>query len=144
LSEIPIPTGLQRLLRIAAADAQFRAELLARRSNLAAPASTALTTNERAILDAIPEPQLAAMIAGLPAVPTDRRDFLLQAAAATLLVLAGSGCPKEPVPDDLDAASPGHKPRKAIKCFGHLSEKAKAAGITDGCDPRAAQYAGDE
>ncbi len=141
MTEAWIPDGLQRLLRIAAADPQFRSELLRRRSGLASPASVELTATERTILESIPEAQLATMIDGLPPPPSERRALLHSVAAAALLVLAG--CPPAPPPQDEKAPPPEAKtpaPRKAIKCFGHLTEAAKAAGITDPCSPEAAKY----
>lgn len=91
----PVPTGLQRLLRMAAVDDAFRAELLSRRSALAGAAQVELVASERAILDAAPAEQLAAMIASLPPPSTDRRTFLKEGALAALAIVAGTsleGC----------------------------------------------------
>jgi hypothetical protein len=93
----PVPTGLPRLLRLAAVDEAFRGELLARRAAVAAAAGVTLTPSERAIVDAVPAAHLAAMIAGLPPPAPDRREFLVRAAASAVLLLLGgaslgSGC----------------------------------------------------
>lgn len=126
----PIPEGLQRLLSLARTEARFRTELLDRRSAVAAPASVSLSASERAILEAIPRAQLAAMIDGLPEEPTDRRTFLREAAAAALAVLAGvqlSACPEEkpaeppPGPPPEPQPPPADRPRKTIKTFGCTS-----------------------
>lgn len=94
----PIPTGLQRLLRLASADAAFEAELVRRRADLAPAAGIELAASERAILAAASADQLRAMIASLPAPPMDRRAFLKEAAVAALAALAGTqlaACRKE-------------------------------------------------
>lgn len=100
----PVPTGLQRLLRLASVDLGFRRELLARRTDVAAAAGVPLTAHEAAVLRAVPEAQLAGMIDGLPAPAPDRRDFLRQAALAAVATLGGAlavGCgddKSEPAP----------------------------------------------
>ena len=86
----PVPTGMQRLLRLASVDEGFRRELLARRGGVAGVAEVELTASERAILEAIPAAQLAAMIAGLPAPAEDRRSFLRQTAATAVMLLGGA------------------------------------------------------
>jgi hypothetical protein len=93
----PVPTGIQRLLRLASVDEAFRAELIARRDAIAAPAGVDLTAAERAVLRAIPAAQLTAMIAGLPPPTDDRRTFLRSTAASAVVLLGGAafavGCP---------------------------------------------------
>lgn len=59
----PVPTGIQRLLRLAAADEGFRRELLKQREQAAESAGLGLTASEQAIVAAIPAAQLTAMIA---------------------------------------------------------------------------------
>jgi hypothetical protein len=86
----PVPTGLQRLLRLAAVDPAFARELAARRAAVAAAAGVELTPSERAILAAIPAAQLEAMIAGLPPPEEDRRSFLRQTAASAVVLLGGA------------------------------------------------------
>jgi hypothetical protein len=86
----PVPTGIQRLLRLASVDPAFRAELLARRDEVAAVAAVELTASERAIVRAAPEAQLAAMIATLPPPASDRREFLREAAASAVVLLGGA------------------------------------------------------
>ncbi|HEY3354213.1 MAG TPA: hypothetical protein VGQ83_13250 [Polyangia bacterium] len=86
----PVPTGLPRLLRLAAVDEKFRGELLARRDAVAAAAGVELTASEQAILRAVPAAQLTGMIAGLPPPTADRRGFLREAAASAVLLLGGA------------------------------------------------------
>jgi hypothetical protein len=86
----PVPTGLQRLLRLASVDAGFRGELVARRAAVAAAAGVELTASERAILAAIPAAQLEAMIGGLSPPAPDRRGFLREAAASAVVLLGGA------------------------------------------------------
>jgi hypothetical protein len=86
----PVPTGIQRLLRLASVDEAFRRELLARRGGIATAAEVALTPSERAILQAIPAAQLEAMITSLPPPEEDRRSFLRQTAATAVMLLGGA------------------------------------------------------
>jgi hypothetical protein len=86
----PVPTGIQRLLRLASVDDGFRRELLARRGGLASVAEVELTASERAILQAIPAAQLEAMIGSLPPPAEDRRSFLRQTAATAVMLLGGA------------------------------------------------------
>ncbi len=91
----PVPTGLQRLLRLASVDEAFQAQLLEQRAGLAGAAGVELTASERAVLDAASTEQLAQMIGCLPLPPTDRRTFLKEAALAALALVAApalSGC----------------------------------------------------
>jgi hypothetical protein len=95
----PVPIGLERLLRLAATDAAFAAELVKRRAAVAGVAGVELTRNEAAILAAIPAAQLEAMIARVPPPAPPRRDFLQMAAASAVVALGGAalascdGCP---------------------------------------------------
>jgi hypothetical protein len=93
----PVPTGLQRLMRLASVDPAFARELGARRAEVAAAAGIELTASERAILQAIPAAHLQAMIGGLPPPDEDRRSFLRQTAASAVVLLGGAvlgpGCP---------------------------------------------------
>ncbi len=86
----PVPTGLQRLLRLASVDEEFRRELLERREGLASAAGIELSASERAILKVVPAQQLATMATSLPLPSADRRDFLRQSARAAVLLLGGA------------------------------------------------------
>jgi len=86
----PVPIGLERLLRLAAVDPAFGAELIARRVEVAAAAGVDLTRSEAAILAAIPAAQLEAMIDRVPPPAPPRRDFLQQAAASAVIALGGA------------------------------------------------------
>ena len=115
----PVPTGIQRLLRLAALDPAFRDELVRRRAAAAGAAGVALTTSEAAVLAAIPTEQLEQMAGSLPPPARGRRDFLRQTAATAVVLLGGAalgatqiGCPiaaggarpdMPPPPEDDDA-----------------------------------------
>lgn len=58
--EVVVPAGIEAVLRQAAADAGYRARLLARRAETLAGA--ALTGSERRILAAVPETTLVRMV----------------------------------------------------------------------------------
>lgn len=107
----PVPTGIQRLLRLASVDESFRQELIDRRAEVAEAAGVELTPSERAILTAIPADQLARMAGQLPEPTPDRRSFLRKTAATAVVLLGGAAlsdcdsCDKsnqlvsEPAPD---------------------------------------------
>lgn len=128
----PVPTGIQKLLRLAGEDDQFRLIFLERRAGVAKAAGIELSASERAILSAVPSRQLEAMIQRVPPTPRDRRHFLRQTAASAVVLLGGaalseaaSGCKQQsgpgsaagstggpfaqPPPDD-DPQRPEHNP----------------------------------
>lgn len=101
----PVPTGLQRLLRLASVDEGFQAQLLQQRADFAEAAGVELSASERAVLNAASPEQLSQMIGCLPPPPTDRRTFLKEAALAALALVAApalSGCK----PGDAAAEAP--------------------------------------
>jgi len=98
----PVPTGIQKLLRLAGEDEKFCAVFLEQRAEVARAAGVELSASERAILAAVPARQLEAMIARVPPVTPDRRGFLRQTAASAVVLLGGaalgeaaSGCDKQ-------------------------------------------------
>ncbi|MBI5502218.1 MAG: hypothetical protein HY907_18385 [Deltaproteobacteria bacterium] len=86
----PVPTGIQKLLRLASVDPSFRAELLRRRAGIAPVSSVELTASEAAILAAIPDVQLEQMILMMPPPPASRRTFLRQTASTAVMLLGGA------------------------------------------------------
>ncbi|MBI5500582.1 MAG: hypothetical protein HY907_10085 [Deltaproteobacteria bacterium] len=116
-----VPTGLQRLLRLASFDGAFREELIRRRGAAAKAAGVPLTASESAVLAAIPAEQLAQMAGNLPPPAPGRREFLRQTAATAVVLLGGAalgstqvGCPlaaggarpdMPPPPEDRDAGA---------------------------------------
>jgi hypothetical protein len=97
-----VPTGIQKLLRLAGEDDKFRAVFLEQRAGVAKAAGVELSASEKAILSAVPARQLEAMIDRVPPVTPDRRDFLRQTAASAVVLLGGaalgeavSGCDKQ-------------------------------------------------
>jgi hypothetical protein len=121
----PVPTGIQRLLRLASVDEGFRRELCERRGELADVAGIALTGSERAVLAAIPAELLLDMASKLPLPPEPRRDFLRRTAATAVVLLGGaalgesvSGC-RSPTPspatNDPDRGPrPEQRPMEAV------------------------------
>ena len=114
----PVPTGIQRLLRLAREDARFRTLFLTQRGEVAAAADIELTASENAILAAVPVRQLEAMIDRVPPPSPDRREFLRQSAASAVVLLGGatlaeavSGCGKQqtatPGPASTTTPAPG-------------------------------------
>ena len=112
----PVPTGIQRLLRLASVDSSFRCELVQRRAAVAGAAEVDLTASEQAILAAIPAEQLTEMAHRMPPPPPPRRQFLRQTAATAVVLLGGaalaenlSACKKAtPKPDGPE--HPGDRP----------------------------------
>jgi len=86
----PVPTGIQRLLRLASVDHDFRRELVSRPAALAVTAGVDLTASERAVLAAIDPDQLEEMARNMPPPPPQRRDFLRQTAATAVVLLGGA------------------------------------------------------
>ncbi len=113
----PVPTGIQNLLRLASVDRQFRKQLVERRDGLAAVAGVELSASERVILRQVAASQLEAMIDNLPSPPADRREFLRQTAASTVLLLGGAafgtslpGCESAPKRPSTQAPVLGIRP----------------------------------
>jgi len=95
---VPVPMGIERVLRKAAADQRFRARLMSDRAAAIGRSGLELSNSERAILLAIPAAHLEAMIAELaPSSPARRGLFRRLAAAAGIALfgvasLSDSGC----------------------------------------------------
>jgi len=88
-SRFPVPTGIQKLLHLAAASPEFLRLLIERRSRVAEAAGVALTGSEVAVLGAISDGQLATMAGAVPRSslgPSSR-----QVAAAAVVLLGGAG-----------------------------------------------------
>jgi hypothetical protein len=86
-----IPRGVEVLVKKAAVDAAFRAELLEKRSKAAEIIGLALTPAEAAMLDAVPRAQLEAIIERTSVHPSLRPVFLGRAAAVMLVALGVTG-----------------------------------------------------
>jgi len=88
-SRFPVPTGIQKLLHLAAASPEFLKLLLQRRARVAKAAGVGLTGSEGAVLGAISDAQLTAMASAVPRSslgPSSR-----QVAAAAVVLLGGAG-----------------------------------------------------
>ncbi|MFH2005581.1 MAG: AgmX/PglI C-terminal domain-containing protein [bacterium] len=111
------PTGLEDLLKLAAASGPVTEALVARRGALAETTGQSLTPSERAALAAIPEPALRQMIARVRQGQSaaERRGFLIQAGAALAALAAlAAGCKPESktAPRKKNADTPPDTPRK--------------------------------
>jgi hypothetical protein len=119
----PVPTGIQRLLRLASVDEKFRAQLVERRAEVAGAAEVELTPSEAAVLAAIPAAQLEQMAAKMPPPAPPRREFLRQTAATAVVLLGGAalgeavtGCKKKP--KDTDPDSPERPDSRELETVG--------------------------
>ena len=94
---VPVPMGIERVLRKAAADQRFRARLMSDRTGALERSGLELSDSERAILLAIPAEHLQAMIAQLAPRDPARRSLFRRLAAAAGIALFGAttqtGCP---------------------------------------------------
>lgn len=87
-----IPRGIEVLVKKAAVDAAFRSRLLAARAAAAADIGLVLAPSEAALLAAVPEAQLAAMISGTRVPERHYAAFLGSAAAVMLAALGLVSC----------------------------------------------------
>ena len=86
-----IPRGIEVLVKKASVDPTFRRVLMQSRAGAAREIELELTPAEMAILDAVPEDQLAAIVENT-AVPSPQRRAFLGRAAATMLAAIVGGC----------------------------------------------------
>lgn len=93
---LPVPRGVEVLLKKAAVDPPFRKALLAERSRAAARIGLSLTAAEAAMLDALPAAYLERVVARTNVPPRYRAVFMGYAAAAMLAVLGASKTAAEP------------------------------------------------
>jgi acyl carrier protein len=93
-----IPQGIEVLVKKAAVDPAFKAELLHHRAAAAKQIGLELNAAEMAMLGAVPTAQLEAIIAGTTVPLEHRRAFLGQAAAAMLAALGIVGSAKAAEP----------------------------------------------
>jgi len=116
-----IPRGVEVLVKKAAVDAVFRTRLLAARAAAAADIGLQLSPSESALLAAVPQAQLAAMIDGTRVPERQRLAFLGSAAAVMLAAIGLTSCdvtptrgvqPDQPPPSDRPAPA-GIRPQEA-------------------------------
>ncbi len=93
-----IPRGIEVLIKKASVDEEFRAILLARRTDAAREIALQLADAEKAMLGSIPAAQLEAIISRTKVKPQNRRVFLGKVAAAMLAAVGvgAAGCENEP------------------------------------------------
>lgn len=89
-SDLPVPTGVQRLLRLAAVEPAFLQTLAEHRDEAARAAGVRLSTAESTMLRAIPAPTLAQMVRALPPPPSARLPLLRRTAATAVVLLGGA------------------------------------------------------
>ena len=87
-----VPRGVEVLVKKAAVDPAFKKTLLVKRARAADDIALKLSPAEAAMLDAVPEDQLRAIIGRTKVSPNLRPAFLGAAAAAMLAALAAAGC----------------------------------------------------
>lgn len=90
---VQIPRGIEVLLKKAVVDSQFKAKLLAERSQAARQIGLQLDASEAAMLDVSPAAQLEAIIASTRVDPSKKPVFLGKAAAVMLAALGASAIP---------------------------------------------------
>ncbi len=105
---LPVPTGLQRLLRMGAAEPELASLLLERRDATADVVSVPLTPTERAILNTIPNVQLRAMMSSL----ADARPSKATRRLATAAVLLLGGASLAACEDGAENAEPVERPQE--------------------------------
>ncbi|MGD8718948.1 MAG: hypothetical protein PVH29_09020 [Candidatus Zixiibacteriota bacterium] len=98
-----VPRGVEVLVKKAAVDPAFKKVLLSKRARAAEDIGLSLEPAEAAMLGAVPEDQLRAIIGRTKVSPSLRPAFLGAVAAAMLAALAASGCkPPRPEEDPID------------------------------------------
>jgi len=95
---MPIPRGVEVLVKKAAVDADFKQILLSKRAGSASEIGLTLEPSEVAMVNAVPEAQLEAIIARTTVHPRQRAAFLGSVAAVMIVALGASvaGCGKQP------------------------------------------------
>jgi hypothetical protein len=108
---IEIPRNIEVLIKKAAVDPAFKKALFAERAGAAAYIALDLTPAEAAMLEAVPEGQLRAIVGRTRVSPNLRPAFLGAAAATMLAALAAAGC-KDPAAEygTVDVKSKGIRP----------------------------------
>ncbi len=96
--DVPIPTGLQTLLSMAAVHEEFLEGLVSHGLGQAMAAGVSLSASEQAMFAAIDEEQLRDMVRCLPAPTEARRAELLQAASGAVVSAEPSPPRREDVP----------------------------------------------
>lgn len=119
-----IPRGVEVLIKKAAVDPAFKKMLLEKRAGAAEAISLTLEPAEAAMLEAVPEAQLRAIVANTKVCPGLRPAFLGCFAAAMLAALAAAGC-KEPARND----TPYPVPPTGIS--PDIPESAESAGTAE-------------
>jgi hypothetical protein len=90
-----MPRNIEVLIKKAAVDPAFKKALLAKRAGAAEDIALTLTAAEAAVLEAVPEDQLKAIVGRTKVSPGLRPVFLGYAAAAMLAALATRATPAE-------------------------------------------------
>jgi hypothetical protein len=132
-----IPRGLEVLVKKAAVDPEFRELLFAQRGAAAAVIELELDPAENAMLDAIPQEQLAQIVSQTTVPVEQRRVFLGRLAVAMLAVLgvgvAGCGSKEEPEYYGTLGIQPDHPRKKHVKPSAPTN--APPYALSDGCRP---------
>ena len=86
----PIPRGIEVLVKKAAVDSDFKHLLIERRADAAGDIALTLEPSEVAMINAVPEAQLEAIIARTTVHPKQRAAFLGRVAAVMIVALGAS------------------------------------------------------
>jgi hypothetical protein len=140
--KVEAPRGIEVLIKKAAVDPDFRAELVERRSGAANLIGLELNGAEAAMLDGIPAEQLKAFVANAKVSPKLRPVFRGYVAAAMLAALgvAVTGCIPAPTgsrPDEPGPTEPVEKEVTNDSSGGQAvaSERADALNTETGIRP---------
>jgi hypothetical protein len=79
-----VPIGVEKVLYLAATDAEFHGALLSDRGQALARGDLALSGAERAILESVPDEQLREMVGRIDPEAHGRRKFIRKVAAAAI------------------------------------------------------------
>jgi hypothetical protein len=112
-----IPRGVEVLIKKAAVDPAFKKMLLEKRAGAADAIALTLSPAEEAMLEAVPEAQLRAIVANTKVSPSLRPVFLGCAAAAMLAALGAAAYAEDP--DEWEMRTTGIDPEIPPKVYDY-------------------------
>ncbi|MGD8718946.1 MAG: carboxypeptidase-like regulatory domain-containing protein [Candidatus Zixiibacteriota bacterium] len=124
------PRNVEVLIHKAAVDPAFKKKLLEKRAGAADDIALTLTAAEAAILEAVPEDQLKAIVGRTRVSPGLRPVFLGYAAAAMLAALATRATPAEV--DDAPVKSYGAQPGVPPETYSYTMDSPEGLEVPEG------------